>query len=1148
MAAPQEPSTPRKSPVQTRHLPTNSPIFPVTNSSKVSSSYYDRERLHTNSSSSAVQMSSEIDISPQNRPLQAIAARTLQNSDEDVKEMANSLYPRFTAQIRLPPAQVIAGQGHDMSLMRAHQIMTPESSPFTVKQGERTPRPILISSAFPSNLSQPPPTTSAKPPSSSNSPPGSASTAPSLSPVNSRIQPYAQQGSLPTSRPHTPPSQSHSQTPSQLSSPFMARPLLPPSSSSTKGPVFVDDVFGPGLGSSSASTKATSPPSSASSSHENPPQPLQPPPAHFSRRDLDEMFVHAPGGELERIRQRQLVEHAAVEARRPDYFVREGKRKADASDDSRSNNTSFTHSSNAKPHPSGVGIMDSPTKGRRIKLYNSSAGSANHSTSDHTKDKIKLFPDMKLFQETSEESFEESLMAGGYGRYRTAEWVRQPQPIPIEVLQAQVRHGPSVNPAASGSPIVKRLEDQSVAADRREEAQGPGTPHSDQSQPQALPLPPTEKELRKRKRLDAFRVLTSSSAGSCSSPTAVTVNDSDHDFVNKNTKPSSTKAGAARRESPRKLYPLELEGRGRVLVDVLPGSHNSAPGADDVFVQDVVAGAKRKKRATAIDRRDREVSPEYPYGLVVSPSKKRAIAGPGDAKAVSAPPEKPNWPDAEFPWRIREEEREEEKIREEEERLKRVEKFLERDDDESDLTDSDDNVSSGKGKGKEDEDEILASSQLGVVYDDDRLLTYRAGRGKMVPLIADTAPEAGKVVVGDVDKPPPAARRKRGSMYFPSDPADARAALLSKRSVRALSFKMKSEAERKRKIMVLEARGEVIDPTELAEEEEEVPCICDGEGANFDDDDARGVIQCDGCDQWFHFGCMGMRSNQVADDEQWYCPTCMPFRHSEPEPQEPVFVPTDVQEAGRRLGADPMLFNSRSPRESPGPEGDRGLPPVPPFSPRGGVMTTPKTPTRKRTRVLGNEYLDSDFPSSSSSRYSYIQPGSSHSTNFTSGSTRGYPTTPRHRLSRTEPRIHGHDVFLGVGSSFDESPAFDPTSTPSRGIKFNPPSFATPTRKPSNARGLLTPSRKSIGGFGGPGFLSSALDDKGDHWFGYGHGGDESPIRRKKSSASSDVVAKSKRVLDGLLAAAAPGAGGGLAEGFDDSSLGRSPGRARRLE
>lgn len=38
---------------------------------------------------------------------------------------------------------------------------------------------------------------------------------------------------------------------------------------------------------------------------------------------------------------------------------------------------------------SSIGITESPMKGRRI----------------------------KLFQETSEESFEESLMAGGYGRY-----------------------------------------------------------------------------------------------------------------------------------------------------------------------------------------------------------------------------------------------------------------------------------------------------------------------------------------------------------------------------------------------------------------------------------------------------------------------------------------------------------------------------------------------------------------------------------------------------------------------------------------------------------------------------------------------------------------------------------------------------------
>ncbi|KAL0061177.1 hypothetical protein AAF712_011997 [Marasmius tenuissimus] len=941
-------------------------------------------------------------------------------------------------------------------------------------------------------------------------------------------------------RAHTPPPQSHSQTPSQLSSPFMARALLPSTSTPTKGPqpgpVFVDDLFAP---------HATKPP----------------PQAH--------------GGELERIRQRQIAEHAAVEARRPEYFVREGlgKRKAvegfgsggGVSEDLRSSSTS--HHPTPKPHPSGVGIMDSPTKGRRIKLYSSSSTNPPPPPPDN---KIKLFPDMKLFQETSEESFEESLMAGGYGRYRTAEWVRQPQPIPIEVLQRGGGGGGSSAAPVAASPVVKRLEDQSVLAidGRREEEIS-----VEEETPQ-----PSEKEMRKRKRLDAFRVLTTSNSNAPSSPVVtgtgtVTVNDSDTDFVNKNNHHHNQHHGnnnnstTQRKESPRKLYPVELEGRGRVLVDVLPGSVPSGAsvgvGVEDVFVQDPGGGgggggSKRKKRAIAMDKRgEREISPEYPYGHVVSsasasPSKKR---GPISTLPGSVVEEKPNWVDTEFPWRLREEEREEEKVREEEERLRWVERFLEREDDEED---EESDSTEGKGKEKEKaavEDDEYEISQWGVMYRGDR---PKAGRGKMVPLKAGAGAgvEGGKIIDQDMGKPLPTTtttttRRKRGPMYFPSDPADARAALLSKRTVRALAMKKQLEVDGRRKALFQEANGR--DAFEEVEEEaeEEVLCICDGEGANFEDDDARGVVQCDGCDQWFHFGCMGLRSDQVADNEKWYCQTCEPLRHDHlPEP-EPVFVPTDVRAIQRGTGDDPMLYNSQLARESPEPEDGRGGGAGLHSIPRG----TPRTPTRRRSRVPGSDYLDGDYPSSPSTRYSYAQPSSSHSTYLTSGSTRGYPTTPRHRLSRTEPRIHGHDAFLGVGvhPDYEESPIFDPTSTPSRGIKFNTTApFTTPTRKPGillNGRGFgfSTPSRKSIGGFGGPGFLASALDSEkggGDSWFGYG-GGDESPIRRKKSSgaAVTDAVVKSKRVLDGLLASAASAAGGAgrLDDGFDDSSLGRSP-------
>ena len=94
------------------------------------------------------------------------------------------------------------------------------------------------------------------------------------------------------------------------------------------------------------------------------------------------------GGEMERLRQVMLENRLAqikeAEHRRPDYLKRE-KRAV--------HNPDFEVTekpSQCENDRSGmIGIVDSPNKGRRL----------------------------TLFQETSEESFEESLMAGGYGRY-----------------------------------------------------------------------------------------------------------------------------------------------------------------------------------------------------------------------------------------------------------------------------------------------------------------------------------------------------------------------------------------------------------------------------------------------------------------------------------------------------------------------------------------------------------------------------------------------------------------------------------------------------------------------------------------------------------------------------------------------------------
>jgi len=93
------------------------------------------------------------------------------------------------------------------------------------------------------------------------------------------------------------------------------------------------------------------------------------------------------GGELDRIRQHmledRLLQMREAESRRPEYLKRT-KRPLSEVDSSYHDDDDVDGEK-----VTSVGIMESPHKGRRL----------------------------KLFQETSEESFEESLMAGGYGRY-----------------------------------------------------------------------------------------------------------------------------------------------------------------------------------------------------------------------------------------------------------------------------------------------------------------------------------------------------------------------------------------------------------------------------------------------------------------------------------------------------------------------------------------------------------------------------------------------------------------------------------------------------------------------------------------------------------------------------------------------------------
>jgi hypothetical protein len=231
------------------------------------------------------------------------------------------------------------------------------------------------------------------------------------------------------------------------------------------------------------------------------------------------------------------------------------------------------------------------------------------------------------------------------------------------------------------------------------------------------------------------------------------------------------------------LHPVVVEGKGRVLLDV--GTEEVSELLEEL--QFSTAGKWRRE-------------------------KKRRRGGPGSrgrktrTMREEAKPPCPrevaplDWPDEEFLWNVRTHERRELEAAQEADRMKWIRRFL----------DEDSDAASSEG-GARDEDVLPRES--------DRVGSPppQQGRGKIVPLSNREGTGSRKIFVS-------------------SDPADARAALLSKRSVRAV-------AARRRLHMKPFADSD----------REDILYICRGK------DDGRELVQCDNCRTWYHLECLGIK-------------------------------------------------------------------------------------------------------------------------------------------------------------------------------------------------------------------------------------------------------------------------------------------------
>lgn len=394
------------------------------------------------------------------------------------------------------------------------------------------------------------------------------------------------------------------------------------------------------------------------------------------------------------------------------------------------------------------------------------------------------------------------------------------------------------------------------------------------------------------------------------------------------------------------LFPVEIEGCGRVLMKVEPSRPQTPPKPTPKAKR-----SRKRKKVLADMKQDVDAD---------------GIAAPEDNTVDG-----PNWPDMEFPWRSRLVAHDGLSSAEREERLRYIGSFLDRDSDEDEVEEG---YSSSSRR-----------SLNGVTSQ-----SPRPGRGKMYPLLTHSKD------------------RRRGTTLsvVSSDPADARTALLSKRSTRAIQLRLLRRRDTNR---------------DAEYSDDEVLCICRGR------DDGRPLVQCDACRTWYHLECIGIQSTSELgrEEDPWFCANCAEVKTPPPvilPMSEPTFAPTDDVDHGIGgrdnadvEGCDPPFLNA-------------GLNPSP-ATPWTRSVRPPTTPPRTRYAPHSTSGSSWDEPPSSSSR------GDPRTPQFNTASAFG-------DMVRVYGMTPGRSLEVSSTNVIDESP-FDPTSTPSRGIRFGLP-FTTP--------------------------------------------------------------------------------------------------------
>lgn len=107
-------------------------------------------------------------------------------------------------------------------------------------------------------------------------------------------------------------------------------------------------------------------------------------------------------------------------------------------------------------------------------------------------------------------------------------------------------------------------------------------------------------------------------------------------------------------------------------------------------------------------------------------------------------------------------------------------------------------------------------------------------------------------------------------------------------------------------------------PKPIVEHEDPIYCVC-RKGERQQEEKERRMVMCDGCEEWFHIDCVGLKSDSEVKNKDWKCFWCQDvpdkegfqrWRYNRKMPKKRLVQDTPKVRKARNNGVDPDCFTN----------------------------------------------------------------------------------------------------------------------------------------------------------------------------------------------------------------------------------------------